>query len=137
MRRLLTCMHCVGLGIDELHFGPLGQRLLALVRRGQQLGIQLGLLLLLVVLLLLLQVGLLFVNVLGQLVIGIGLLLDLWLVIVERAVRRKMRLGWLLRLGLCAAGTVRLQGRAAGCGQRIAVRLGRRIVVLCGRQTAC
>lgn len=112
MASLLTCVHRVGLRIDELHFGPLGQRLLALISRQQlQLGVRLLLLLLLQLLLLLVL-----------LLVGKWLLLDLRrFLLIGLQVAANVRL-------LLLTGTVR-------CAQAIsAVRLRRCIVVLCGQK---
>lgn len=119
--RLLTCMHCIGLRIDQLHFGSLGQRLITCTQLTAQL--QLGVFLLL---LLRRQLLLLFL-------FGIGFLLDLWLIqcghIVVQLGCSCLQIAANVRFSLLlCAGTVRRRA------QRITVRcLGCGIVVLCKR----
>jgi len=103
----LTCVDCIGLGIDQLHFGPLGQRPLLL--------------------LLLLVVVIVLMMVMVETLLLVGLLLDLGLLILPIL---------FLHLAAAVAGGLALDGRRTGGGgirvegggARLAV-LGRGIVV--------
>lgn len=127
LHRLLTCMHCIGLRIDQLHFGSLGQWLITCTQLTAQL--QLGVFFFLLLLLLLPPLR----RQLLLLLFGIGFLLDLWLIqcghiVVQLAcsclqIAANVRYSLLLCAGTVCRRAQRITVRCLGCG----------IVVLCKR----